>query len=75
MKLKFMKAVLIGTVILLLFSVNLFAQREVKSTGIGIRGTYWNMTNDATRIMYLIMESELRFRLAAAECGFISCLE
>jgi len=51
MKPKFMKAVLIGTVSLLLFSVNLFAQREVKSTGIGLRLSYWRLNNDPTRII------------------------
>lgn len=51
MKPKFMKAVLIGTVYLLLFSVNLFAQREVKSTGIGLRLSYWKLNNDPTRII------------------------
>lgn len=51
MKPKLMKAVTIGIVFILLFSVNLFAQREVKSTGIGLRGTHWNMTNDPSQII------------------------
>ncbi len=51
MKPKFMKAVIIGTLSLLLFFVNLFAQREVKSTGIGLRVSHWNMSNDQTRII------------------------
>lgn len=51
MKPKFLKTVIIGTVALLLFSVNLFAQREVKSTGIGLRIAHWKMTNDQTQII------------------------
>ena len=50
MKPKLMKVVTIGIVFILLFSVNLFAQREVKSTGIGLRGTHWKMTNDQSQI-------------------------
>ena len=50
MKPKFFTLVTFSTIFLFFFSVNLFAQREVKSTGIGIRGTYWNMTDDPTHI-------------------------
>ena len=50
MKPKIFKLVTFSTIFLFLFSVNLFAQREVKSTGIGVRGTYWKMTDDPTRI-------------------------
>ncbi len=51
MKPKFMKAVIFLIVSLLIFSVNLFAQREVKSTGIGLRVSHWSMSNHGTRIM------------------------
>jgi len=51
MKPKFMKIVTISTILLLFFSVNLFAQRKVKSTGLGLRITHWKMTNDQTRII------------------------
>ena len=51
MKPKFIKGVTIVTVLMLFFSANLFAQRKVKSTGIGLRGTHWKMTNDQTRII------------------------
>lgn len=51
MKPKFTKFVTISTILFLLFSVNLFAQRKVKSTGIGLRGTYWKINNDPTRII------------------------
>jgi hypothetical protein len=51
MKPKFMKVVTIVTAFILLFTVNLFAQRKVKSTGIGLRVTHWKMTNDQTRII------------------------
>ncbi len=50
MKPKLMKIVTINTVILLLFSVNLFAQPVVKSTGIGLRGSYWKTSNEPTQI-------------------------
>jgi len=50
MKLKLMKIVTISTIFIILFSVNLLAQREVKSTGIGLRGTYWKMTSDPSQI-------------------------
>ncbi len=53
MKPKFIKVVTIIAVLILLFSINLFAQRKVKSTGIGLRGTHWKMTNDQTRIIVL----------------------
>jgi len=45
-----MKIVTISTIFIILFSVNLLAQREVKSTGIGLRGTYWKMTSDPSQI-------------------------
>jgi len=51
MKPKFMKVVTISTILFLFFSVNLFAKRDVKSTGIGLRGTYWKLNNDPTRII------------------------
>lgn len=51
MKPNFMKIVTIVTALILIFSVNLFAQRKVKSTGIGLRVTHWKMTNDQTRII------------------------
>jgi len=51
MKPNFMKIVTIVTALILIFSVNLFAQRKVKSTGIGLRATHWKMTNDQTRIV------------------------
>jgi len=50
MKLNLMKIVTISTIFIILFSVNLLAQREVKSTGIGLRGTYWKMTSDPSQI-------------------------
>lgn len=50
MKPKIVKLITFGAIFLFLVSVNLFAQREVKSTGIGVRGTYWKMTDDPTRI-------------------------
>jgi len=51
MKLNLMKIVTIGTALFVLFSANLFAQREVKTTGIGLRGTYWKLSNDPTHII------------------------
>lgn len=51
MKLRIMKLVPIAIIAFLFFSANLLAQREVKSTGIGLRGTYWKMANDPAQII------------------------
>lgn len=51
MKPNIVKIVVIGTVFMLFLYVNLFAQREVKSTGIGFRIDYWKMSSDPTRII------------------------
>lgn len=51
MKPRIIKTVAIATILLLFLNVNLFAQREVKSTGIGFRINYWKMSNDPTRIV------------------------
>lgn len=50
MKPKITTVVIMSTIFLLLFAVNLLAQRKVKSTGIGLRATCWKLTSDPTRI-------------------------
>jgi len=50
MKPKFMKVVALSTILIFLFSVNLFAQRNVKTTGIGFRGSYWKLSNEPMQI-------------------------
>ena len=52
MKPKTLISVAVVIVITLMMSIsNTFAQREVKSTGIGVRGSYWRMNNEPTQVV------------------------
>ncbi|MDZ7262330.1 MAG: porin family protein [candidate division KSB1 bacterium] len=52
MRIKAIKCVIIGTLVILSFSLSkTFAQTKVRSTGIGLRGSYWKMSNHSAHII------------------------
>jgi len=61
------KIVFISTLLLLLFSIELLAQRKVKSTGLGLRVTYWNLTNNANQLK--VVTSMDRSSVSAGNAG------
>ena len=53
MKPKIFTIVTVVVSIVILFSLNLFAQADVKSTGIGLRGSYYQLSNGSIEIAVL----------------------
>ena len=51
MKNKILKLSAVFGLVFLLFSTNLFAQNSIKKIGIGLRGSYWKVTNDPSQII------------------------